>query len=88
MKLYKSYMFKDKDPIIDKMRTIVQDSGETYTEISNLSGVSANTLTNWFHGETRRPQFASLMAVARALGYDLEVVKRREKNVVSIKRKA
>jgi transcriptional regulator with XRE-family HTH domain len=81
-------MFKDKDPIIDRMRTIVQDSGETYTEISNRSGVTVGTLSNWFHGETKRPQFASLMAVCRVLGYDLEVVKRKEKNVVSIRKKA
>lgn len=87
MKIYKSYRFIDKDPIIDRMRTIVQDSGETYTEISNLSGVSAHTLTNWFHGDTKRPQFASLMAVARVLGYELTVVKQK-KNVISIKKRA
>ena len=71
LKLYKSYMFKNKDPIIDSIRTIVQDSGLSYTAISGLSGVSTGTLYNWFQGETRRPQFASINAVGRACGKTL-----------------
>lgn len=88
MKIYKSYMFKEKDPIIDKLRTVVQDSGEKYSDISAMSGVSSGTLRNWFGGATRRPQFASLMAVSRVLGHELVLVKRREKNIVPIKKRA
>lgn len=77
LKPYATYVFVDKDPVIDKLRTIVQDSGETYKAVAERSGVSANTLTNWFNGATKRPQFASTMAVARALGYDLQFVPRR-----------
>src|SRR5262245_21894348 len=75
-KLYKTYSFKDKDPIIDQLRTLIQDQEEQYSSVSLMSGVSTTTLYNWFHGETKRPQFASVMAVARSLGYDLVVVKR------------
>lgn len=75
LKLYKSYSFRDKDPIIDKLRTMVQDEGVKYSDISEESGVSTSTIYNWFHGTTLRPQFASVMAVTRALGYDLQVVK-------------
>jgi hypothetical protein len=32
-------------------------------------------MKNWFHGTTRRPQFASIAAVAAALGYDFEFKK-------------
>jgi transcriptional regulator with XRE-family HTH domain len=71
---YKSYNFTDKDPIIDELRTVIQDSGATYKQIHEDSGVSTATLTNWFAGETRRPQAASLNAVARALGYKLGFV--------------
>jgi transcriptional regulator with XRE-family HTH domain len=71
---YKSYSFIDKDPIIDEVRTIVQQSGSTYKQISEDSGVSMQTLSAWFIGETRRPQAASLNAVARALGYKLGFV--------------
>jgi transcriptional regulator with XRE-family HTH domain len=71
---YKSYNFVDKDPIIDEIRTIVQDSGSTYKQIHDDSGVSAATLSNWFAGETRRPQAASINAVLRCLGYKLGIV--------------
>src|SRR5262245_21549085 len=75
-KLYKSYSFKEKDPIIDILRTVVQDEGASYAEIERASGVTTSTLYNWFSGGTRRPQFASVMAVTRGLGYDLKLVKK------------
>jgi len=69
MNLYKSYVFRNKDPVIDETRTLVQDSGSSYAEISKDSGVSVTTLYAWFHGKTKRPQSASIEAVGRALGY-------------------
>lgn len=66
--VYKSYLFKEKDPVIDAMRTAVEDSKESYSEISDASGVSASTMYNWFHGNVRRPQFATTTAVVLALG--------------------
>lgn len=75
IQLYKSYSFKDKDPVIDELRTLVKDSGASYKDIHEESGVSATTLSNWFQGETRRPQYATIMAVARSLGYDYKLVK-------------
>ena len=74
---YRTYMFKEKDPMIDKIRTVVEASGESYLDIHESSGVSTTTLYNWFHGETRRPQFASLNAVARALNHELRLVPKR-----------
>lgn len=74
MKMYKTYMFRTKDPVIDLLRTAVKDSGMKYGKIAKESGVSATTLHNWFHGATRRPQFASTQAVAIALGYELQLV--------------
>jgi len=68
MKLYKSYVFIDKDPVIDVMRTMVQDSRKTFTQVERESGVTSTTLRNWFGGQTRRPQFATVAAVARSLG--------------------
>jgi transcriptional regulator with XRE-family HTH domain len=72
---YKSYNFIDKDPIIDKLRTLVQRSGLSYREISNLSGVTVQTLYNWFQGDVKRPQHAGVMAVVHALGYRMSIVK-------------
>lgn len=71
---YKSYAFTDKDPMIDVVRTIVQDSGETLKKISEDSGVAAHTIAKWLYGETKQPRAASINAVLRALGYKLEVV--------------
>jgi transcriptional regulator with XRE-family HTH domain len=68
LRLYKSYMFRDKDPIIDALRTAMADDGATYSEIHDRSGVSTVTQRNWFKGETRRPQFATVAAFARACG--------------------
>lgn len=70
--LYHSYVFKGKDPVIDSTRTIVEDSGESYAEVARRSGVSTTTLHNWFAGGTRRPQFCTVNAVGRALGYELK----------------
>jgi transcriptional regulator with XRE-family HTH domain len=68
LKPYKSYIFRDKDPVIDILRTAVKDSGLSYTEVHDLSGVATGTLTAWFAGTTKRPQFATINAVARGLG--------------------
>ncbi len=65
---YKSYSFVEKDPVIDALRTAVSTSKKKYRTISQDSGVAASTIHNWFHGRTRRPQFATVAAVARALG--------------------
>lgn len=75
--IYNTYRFKNKDPIIDKLRTVMQDVGMGYKKISADSGVSRATLRNWFEGGTRRPQFATAMAAARAMGRDLRLVKMR-----------
>lgn len=71
---YKSYNFTEKDPIIDEIRTIYQDSGANYTWIQEHSGVSTATLVNWFSGTTKRPQAATVNAVLRCLGYKLGIV--------------
>jgi transcriptional regulator with XRE-family HTH domain len=71
---YKTYSFVDKDPMIDYLRTIIQDSGETLKKIGEDSGVNPQTISKWLYGDTKRPQAASMNAVLRALGYKLEVV--------------
>jgi hypothetical protein len=71
---YKSYNFVDKDPIIDEVRTVFQESGVNYAWLQEQSGVTIATLHNWFDGETKRPQAATINAVLRALGYKLGVV--------------
>ena len=85
-KPYKSYNFKEKDPIIDQLRTIIQDEGASYKQLSVASGVSTSCLYGWFNGATRRPQHAPVMAIVRALGYDYRLVK--DTKVVKLRRRA
>lgn len=68
IRLYSSYSFTNKDPVIDEMRTIVKDSGLSYEEIRARSGVSPGTLAGWFDKKTRKPQSATVEAVGRACG--------------------
>jgi DNA-binding phage protein len=77
-RIYKSYNFIDKDPIIDEIRTVMQDEGVSHTYIEEVSGVTTQTLRNWFDGKTRRPQFATVKAVVRAMGYDVGLVRATE----------
>jgi transcriptional regulator with XRE-family HTH domain len=67
--VYKTYNFKDKDPVIDELRTMVKAQKISHRIIHEASGVSVSTLNNWFHGATRRPQSATVEAVGRALGF-------------------
>jgi DNA-binding phage protein len=77
--LYKSYNFVDKDPVIDKIRTLVKREGLSHSKIHEMSGVTPSTLHAWFDGKTRKPQYATIMAVVHALGYRNVFVKRGEK---------
>lgn len=65
---YRSYLFVEKDPVIDAIRAGVSDAQMSYTEIEQASGVKASTVRNWLHGNVRRPQFATVAAVARSVG--------------------
>ena len=66
--LYRTYVFRDKDPVIDVLRTAKDDSKAKTSAIAETSGVSPSTIHNWFMGKTRKPQFATVVAVARAIG--------------------
>lgn len=80
LRLYRSYNFRDKDPVIDRIRTIVQDEGLKFADIERLSSVKATTLNNWLNGPTRRPQYATVAAVTMALGYEPSFAKKKHIN--------
>src|SRR5579862_2611174 len=71
---YSSYNFVDQDPVVDVMRTILHDEGVNLQQAEVASRVRANTIKNWLNGETKKPQFATLNAVARAFGKKFAVV--------------
>jgi len=74
-KIYKSYLFRDKDPAIDELRTVMQQAnGGKLTnkhihKVEEAGGPAFGTMHEWFHGKTKRPQNATLEAAGRALGY-------------------
>lgn len=70
-KIYRTYRFRTKDPVIDELRTLVQDEGliKKLHLVHVLSGVSTSTLDNWFNGDTVSPQNRTICAVTSALGY-------------------
>ena len=81
LKLYKAYSFRTKDPAIDELRTVVEDhfgrrvSKKDLVEIEESGGPAAGTMNEWFFGQTRRPQSATLEAAGRAIGFRRRWVK-------------
>jgi hypothetical protein len=67
--LTRSYNFIDKDPEIDKFRTIWQKEQIKETDLAALAGLAASTVKNMFGGETRKPQHATFAKMAAAMGY-------------------
>lgn len=80
---YKSYNFVDKDPMIDQVRTVIQDTHMTYKTIAEASGVTAPTIRKWLDGGTKKPQAATFNAVLRACGYKLTIRPIAETEVVA-----
>lgn len=77
---YRSYHFKDHDPIIDYVDRLYELSGVKegnkvqFSTIADASGVTEGTLRNWRSRKTKRPQNASLQAVIRGLGGKLVII--------------
>jgi transcriptional regulator with XRE-family HTH domain len=66
-----SYLFHDKHPLIDVLRTKMRDEGVTYEELHNKTGVSIGTLVRWFDGTTKNPHSVTLNQVASYFGLRL-----------------
>jgi transcriptional regulator with XRE-family HTH domain len=73
--LTRSYNFVDKDPEIDRFRTLHQKDRLKENDLAVLAGLSASTVTNMFGGKTRRPQHATFAKIAGALGYKYELTR-------------
>lgn len=58
---------------------MTHQEGTEHDKLSDQSGVSVSMLWNWFYGATRRPQFATVAAVVRSMGYELEITEAGEK---------
>ena len=84
---YKTYSFKDKDPVIDEIRTRIQDEAKmqkvsdtaVINMVSETSGLSVGAIRGWLYGDIRRPQHATVAAAMGALGYEQHWVKSNSK---------
>jgi len=74
--IYPTYLFGDHDPILDQIDTLIADSGMKLAEVAVRSHVADGTLINWRKRKTKRPQFATVKAVVRAMGAELNIVYR------------
>lgn len=76
---YRCYNYMDKNPVIDKARTVLQKEGffakKRRRVLHELSGVATATFDGWFEGDTRNPRHETLMATMAALGYEEKFVK-------------
>lgn len=70
---FKSYVFRQTDPVLDALMPMLRS--HKVSQLNEMSGVSKATIRNWKKKKTRRPQFATVSAVALATGaYGIDFV--------------
>ena len=84
-RMYRTYRWlpREKNPVLDKLRTIAQDEGvyKDLKALHEISGVSVGALNGWWHGDTINPQHGTIMAVLTSLGYEERFEKTKTINV-------
>lgn len=82
VRYYPTYKYNwiDKDPVIDRVARLVEDEGIELSKLATIARISKTTFHNWFEGETKRPQYATIAATVGALGYITDFVKERTVN--------
>lgn len=91
--IYRSYRFIDnKDPVIFKIKTVLQDEGMFHKKdrkrLSVISGVSVSTFDNWFEGDVRTPRHATIAASMASLGYITSFIKEKQVDIERVFKKA
>lgn len=85
MKTYKAYLFRNKDPVIDELRTLVENvygervNHKALADMERNGGPTASCMRGWFFGKTQRPQNPTVEAAGRSFGYRRNWVKMKEK---------
>lgn len=72
---YKTYNFKDHDPILDKLATVMEEGSLSWQEVHERSGVHPTTILAYVHRLVKRPRHATIAAVFAAYGYELMPIK-------------
>ncbi len=64
------YRFINKDPVIDIIRTGLQQSGRDYKEVAACAGLHPTTINNWLFKDVRRPQNITIELALTELGIE------------------
>lgn len=75
--LAEQYRSGEIDPLMTETLTLLSQSNQTLTTISNRCGVSKSCMDNWKRGKVKRPQAATMRFVLRALGYRISISRDR-----------
>lgn len=70
----RTYLYRNKNPVIDKMRTVAQDEGlynkKQRNILHHISGVAVSTYDAMWEGETISPNHRTIAAFYTSLGYE------------------
>lgn len=58
----------DVEALVDRINEVREDTGITYQQIADASGVPRSTVSRILHGETPNPTSKNLHDIARAVG--------------------
>jgi predicted transcriptional regulator len=73
--LYRTYGYRlDRDPVMGVLQKARLEAEIKVSEVQRDTGVSHSTIANWDSGKTRKPQFATVVAVARSIPGALEKI--------------
>jgi transcriptional regulator with XRE-family HTH domain len=67
MTTYTHYNFVDKDPVFDRLWSIIDGHGLTLQQVADASGMTYQTLWGWRYGKTRYAYYSSVMRVVIGL---------------------
>lgn len=84
MRASRHYKFiSDRDPMVYRLRTLIADEGlsKKLNEVAILSNRAVSTIRNLMDGTTFRPLNATAQAIITGLGYEMEIVKKRDFNL-------
>lgn len=80
----KTYLWRDKNPIIDKVRTKVKDiygdiNAEALKDIEFSGGATRSCTKGWFFGNTQDPKHSNIEATLRSMGLTMDIRPLRKK---------
>ena len=85
LRMYKSYNFVDKNPVIYRLQTIIDGHKLSLQEVAEESGLSLGCLRAIFYGKTRDPRHSTIARIVIALGaWDFPVALKRDQTKLRV----